>query len=252
MKKLLILIMALMVGDLYAQSPDTAHFAIAWDVDDAAVTYPRLRGQRGDPFGGPIAGPETLTAAGSTTVTSDGGAAFTDVAVDDVLIVTKPDGTADVVVVVTRTSDVEVIVDTAVTWTSVHWRYYKFSKGTGDTDGWIDVSGFAGGANITVQYDQGDLATGLEVRWEAKTAGVDAKPITIYPGEASDCGGGTLVSGLCRFATAGQASRNALVITGEENWSAVRVGVQRAGADTSDAGANRERVTISVTGRGRR
>jgi hypothetical protein len=252
MKKLLILIMALMIGDLYAQSPEVGHLAIAWDVDSDVLTYPVLRGRRGDPYSGTIEGQGTLTAATSVTVDGTAGA-FTDIAVDDVIVVTKPTGLSDVVVVVTRASDIQITVDTAVTWAAgTHWRYYKFSAGTADTDGWIDVSGFSGGANITVQYDQGDLVTGLEVRWEAKSAGVDAKPITIYPGDSSDCGGGTLISGVCLFATAGQASRNALIITGEENWSAVRVGVRRSGADTSDAAAARERVSISVAGRGTR
>lgn len=244
-----------LVSPALAQSPESASLAFAYDLDSDTPIYPTLAGKNGDPFGGGIHGTAAIETSGSSTSVTEsvaGSNPFAEMAVGDVLLVRRPDGTVDKRVIVTYTDDSNVVVDTAVDWSGgFRFEWYDASFGTAATSGWVDTSRFSGGVKFTIQYEQGDLATGFQYWVECETEGLDPKPNLVYPGETSDCGpGGTLVSNTCQIATAGATtSRVAVVITPEENTGKCRVGIQRNGADTSDAGANIERVSISVTGR---
>lgn len=261
MKRVLALALALvlalpMVGGSQVQS-NSANFAYRYDVDSATLTYCRLEGQNSDPYGGSRLGPGTIKTTGSSTSVTTGVAAaapFIDVAVGDVLSVLRQAASGsptDNVVVTVRTDDNNVTVDQAVDWSAVapatgfSWRTWKLRCGTSDTDGWIDVGG-ARTAMLTVEYDQGDLDA-LRVRFECRPYGLGAAPVIVYPGETSDCGlGGTLSTDRCSFATAGATARLSIVVD-PNHFGVCRVGLAFAATDTSDAGANLERINAMVT-----
>lgn len=254
MKRVLALTLALVLALPLVGSTQNvqqaANFTYKYDVDSATLTYCRMEGQGGDPFGGSKLGPGTIKTTGaSTSVTTNVAAAgpFIDVAVGDVLAVLRTaTNTTDYAVVTVKTDDNNITVDASVDWTGgVSWRYWKTRCGTTASDGWIDVGGYSN-VLLTVQYEQGDL-DGLRVRWECRANGIGAGPVIVYPGESSDCGlGGTLSVDRCNFAAAGLTARLAAQITGN-TFGACRIGLAFAATDTSDAGANLEQVTALVT-----
>lgn len=231
-----------------------ANFAFRYDVDSSTLTYCRVEGQNRDPFGPALPGRGRVKTTGSSTTVVEqvtGDNPFTEVAVGDVLLVHRPDGTSpgdDLVVVTARASAASITVDTSVDWQNGTagrtWEWYRTVCGTTANDGWINVS--QGAAALTLQYDQGDL-TALVARFECKTAALGAQPVIVYPGKSSDCGlGGTLSTDRCSFATAGITSRLSVIIA-PTVFSQCRIGLAWTGADTSDAGANIEQVTASLT-----
>lgn len=261
MRKLLMVLAGILltVSPALAQQPETAPIAYAYDLDAATPIYPKITGRNGDPFGGSIPGAGKIKTTGSSvnvTEVTVGTNPFTDLEVGDPIIVRRIDGTIDRRIIVTRTDAANVVLDTAVDWSApgFNFSWYNTSFGAAATDGWVDTSRFSGGVKFTIQYEQGDFATGFQYWVECETEGLDPKPNLVFPGETTDCGpGGTLVTNTCQIATAGATtSRMAVVISADENTGKCRVGIQRNGADTSDAGAALERVSISVTGRNNR
>lgn len=253
----LALVLALPIAGTGQVQSLAANFTYRYDVDSATLTYCRLEGANNDPYAGSRLGQGTIKTTGSSTSVTTGVAAagpFIDSAVGDVLSVLRQSASGsptDNVVITVRTDDNNVTVDQAVDWSAVapatgfSWRTWKLRCGTTDNDGWIDVGG-ARTALLTVQYDQGDLDA-LRVRFECKGYGLGAAPVIVYPGEASDCGlGGTLSTDRCSFATAGATARLSIVVD-PNHFGACRIGLAFAATDTSDAGANLERVTASVT-----
>jgi hypothetical protein len=225
-----------------------ANFMILYDLDATAVTYCRMIGQLGSPFGGTIAGPtQIVTAGSSTTVTGTG--AFAQVAVDDVIIISRPAPTAtgipDVRVVTARASADSITVDSAITLTSgFNFRYLKTQCGTTASDGWIDVSAKAL-KTFTFSWSQGD-ADAVDVKIQCKHRGVDAPIEELYPGSAGTaCGAGTAVAGYCHFATVGVTAN--LTIADAWPWEMCRMGVKITTVDASDVAAARERVTGIIT-----
>ena len=248
----LILLLGLPVA--YADEQQEISLTYRYDVDSATVTYCRLIGTGGG-FAGMAGGIQVTarikTTGSSTSVTAQtaGQNPFANVAVGDVLIVNKPDlNTVDLAVVTVRTDADNVTVDAAVDWqngtSGRTFAYYDLQCGTTDNDGWIAVDGW-GAKTITVQYDQGDLDA-LKVRYEARGNAIGALPVTIYPTTGASCAPGTLVSGFCELATAGQTTGRQ-VLSFMEPYGAARVGLAFKSTDASDAGANLERVTVFVT-----
>lgn len=250
MRKLIpYLLCALLVTPLLfaAEVQKTALMAYNYDVDSATLTYVRMVGTNGDPYGSAISGTGTIKTAGSsTTVTENvaGSNPFTNVGVGDVIDVAPTSSTHNVVTVTARASAASITVDTAVDWSAGYvWKWWDTQTGTTATDGWVSVSG-ASTVGITVQYDQGDLDA-LKVRFECKGDWPGAAPVILYPGDSSDCGGGTLSAGFCEFATAGITSRITVIDTAPV-FSDCRVGLAFKTTDTSDVGANLEKVTIAI------
>lgn len=230
-----------------AEVQQAANFALRYDLDSATYVYPRIIGQNGSPFGGSMAGPGTIKTTGSSTTVEENVASsnpFTDITVGDIIIVARSTTNIDIVVVTAKASAASITVDTAVNWSAGYaWRWLDFQVGAAATDGWISVSGWSS-YGITVQYDQGDLDA-LAVRWECKGSYPGAQPVVVYPGPSSDCGGGTLGTGECEFATPGITSRISIV-DDAPIYSQCRVAIRYKTADASDAGANIEQVTIGI------
>lgn len=256
-KLLLIVLLAALAAPAFAQTPKAATFAFKYDVDADGLTYCVLGGRNGDPFAPPISVSGTISTAGSSvtlteTTNTD---PFRGLAVGDVLVIANQVGPAPAAqtysfrTIVTATSVSSVDVDSAINLagTGGHtFGYLKLSCGTAVTSGWVNVAG-ASAAAMTVQYEQGDLATGLRARFECLSGAIGALPAIIYPGETSDCGlGGTLATDKCNFATAGELARLTVAVDGAI-FDRCRVGLEREGADASDAGAALEQVTATIT-----
>lgn len=232
-----------------AEVQKTAVFAYNFDVDSATPTYVRLRGLNGDPYGPPAVGPGTIKTVGSSTTVTENVASsnpFVDIGVGDVITVSRSTTAVDIVVVTAKASDASITVDPAVDWSAGYsWRWWDTQSGTTDNDGWIGVTG-GSSVGMTVQYEQGDLDA-LKVRFECKGDYIGAKPVVLYPGESSDCGpGGTLNAGFCEFATPGVTARFSITDTAPV-YSSCRIALAFKTTDTSDAGANLERVVAAVT-----
>lgn len=257
--KRFLVLLALLATPSLLHAQDIAHLAFAYDLDAAAFVYPKLSGRGGDTYTGGIMGTGRIKTTGSTTTVDAVDAAldsFSRLAVGDVITVRRTEtssvSTVDRRVVTAKASDDQITVDTAVNWdrtAGFQWEWYDFSDGTTDADGWVDISRFSIDTKFIIQYEQGDFATGFQYRIECETQTLDPKPNVVFPGETSDCGpNGTLVTGTCQHATAGLTGR-VEVLLGDNVGNRCRVGIRRNGADTSDAGAAVERISISVTGR---
>lgn len=241
-----------------AWAQDVTHLAYAYDLDSATFVYPKLTGRGGaDTYTGSITGPARIKTTGSSTTVvavTAGQLPFASVDVGSPILIRRPNDSVDKRVVVAKASGDSVTVDVAIdldTTLGFVFSYYNFTAGTAATSGWVDVSRFGVDTKFIIQYDQGDFATGLQYRIECETQTLDPKPGVVYPKETSDCGpDGTLVTGTCQIAVAG-ATGIAEVLLGDPAANRCRVGIKGAGADTSDAGAALERITISVTGRRR-
>lgn len=236
-------------GAYPADEPVTCQLAYDWDVDSDTVTYPKLVGQNGRSCPpAAIAGPSKIETSGSSaTVTESvsGALPFTELLVGDVLAVRRPSGAVDLRVIDAKASGASITVHSAVDWsTEFAWSWYSFAEGTAVTDGWVDTSGLQELA-VEVLYEQGDLATGLNFQVECKSSTLGGEGLIVYPIETTDgCGLGAYDAGQCQLAT--DPVTATIPIT--PPCAALRVGVARDGADTSDAGAARELVSIAIRG----
>jgi hypothetical protein len=238
----------------------SANFGVRYDLDDAALTYCRVTGVGGDPYGAARQVPGKLieTSGSSTTVTAvtAGALPFADLNVNDIIFVRTSTTNVDMRVVAAKADGDGITVDTAVDWSAgdgFQFTWYDTACGTAATDGWIDMSALSEDKTIEISWDQGDLATGLLWQIECLSGGLDPKPNKVYPGDSSDCGAGALTSGQCLYAVAGVGT----TATRDKIWlpefeSACRVGILRSGNDTSDTTTNREQVSMSVRGSTRR
>jgi hypothetical protein len=239
----------------FAEQQSAGSTMIRYDVDSATTTYCRANGMGGDVFASPIAGPARVKTTGSaTTVESHTAAsgALTPVIARDIVFVRPPSTVGEIfaagyaAVVTVKTDANTVTVDPAVDWSATGgyaYTYLKTTCGTTVNDGWVNVGG-ATKASITIQYDQGDLDA-LAWRFECKQNTPGSVSITVYPSESDDCGiAGTLVAGFCEFATPGVTANLAWEEFGA--WGSCRIGFKYKTTDTSDAGANLERVTGTI------
>jgi hypothetical protein len=231
---------------------------IRYDVDSGTVTSCNVTGLNQDPCGGYITGVAWIKSAADPSATIQSNTALsgslTGIAVTDILFIAKPTiasptlepFAAGLAAVVTAVTDVnQVTVDPTVSWsTGYGYTFGKTTCGTTDAHGWVDASG-ASSVTLSIQYEQGDLDA-LSWQFQCRHPVASSLPVIVYPSESSDCGSsGTLASGFCDFATAGATT--GLSYTTYGNWAACRIAFKRKTTDTSDAGANLERVTGSIT-----
>lgn len=248
-----VLALAALLAPAVAHAQDVAQLSFAYDLDSAAYVYPKMTGANGDPFGAARQGPSNIKTVGSSTSVTEATASaapFTNLVAGDTILVRRANGSIDKRIIVTRTDASNVVIDTAVDWSRTGgyaFTFFSSTYGTTDADGWVDLtSHFRWGGRIAIQYEQGDFATGLQWIVECQTTGLDQKPNQVYPGETSDCGkDATLVGTACQFAT---APARIEILFLPEQAGMCRVGIRRNGADTSDAGAAIERISIVATG----
>jgi hypothetical protein len=230
---------------------EAANHNVRYDADSATPThtYCKVVPTNGDPWRGtPKSGAgKVKTTGASLTVESftAGSSALAGVDVGDVLTFNLG-STRETRTVVTNADDDTITVDQTINLATgyasgVSYTYETTECGTGLDDGWIDVSS---PFQIHVQYDQGDL-TYLSVRLQCKGGTIDDGPVNVIA-PADSCGGNTNDgAGACQLATPGVAGSLTWVeLSG--TWKACRMGLAVSG-DSSDAGANRESVTVSVT-----
>jgi len=237
-----------------AQGPAKAGtLALLFDVDSTTLTYCSLSGANGGPWGDepkPVV-PKIMTSGSSTTVVevTTGSNPFSLVVVGDVLVIITPSLTdpnvRTVVAVTAKASAASITVDTAINITGNSFGFFHHVCGTTLADGWFAVPSAASRVGMTVQYDQGDLGA-FVARWECSASGAGASPVIIYPGETSDCGGGTLATDRCSFVTPGITARFTAVDTAPV-YGFCRVGIAFVTSDASDATTNLEKVTIKVS-----
>lgn len=228
-----------------AQQPGVHHsgnFAYNYDVASSSLTYCKLTGQRTDPFGSPFSVAIPIETSGSSTTVSAVTASsepFAQLAVGDVILVTRDNNSRDIRVITAKASDDQVTVDTAVDWSDgFPFSWLDLTCGTAATDGWIRVSD-GGTVQLTVQYDAGDLDT-LDVAWFCKEGALGSSAIRVYPGPSSDCGDGTLSGTVCTFATPGQGLS---VKIPNNAFAQCRIGLKYGSTD----GGTREQVTATVS-----
>jgi len=228
---------------------ESRNLNVRYDVDSATPIYCTLTARNGDIWRGqPYAGDGPVNTSGSSTTINStvlAASALASVDVGDVLQFTMPDGTIEQRTVVTNADDDTVTVDETIDLAKAGGQSYTFMPqtcGTGADDGWIKLdSPF----QIHVQYDAGDLDA-LKVRLQCKGGTPSDNPVNVIA-PADSCGGNTNDgAGACELATAGVAGSLTWVeLSG--TWSACRMGLWYKTTDASDAGANRESVTVSVS-----
>jgi len=241
MKRFLYAALALLGAPLLWGAEDVAAVMLyKYDVDSNTVSYCRMVGQQGSPFGGSVAGKGRIKTSGaSTTVTSQTALdySFAGVDIGDMLEIRTDPDTVTLRTVVTNADDDTVTVDSNVTLSNASYRFWKLQCGTGATDGWVDLSGYKN-RNITVQYDQGDLG-GFDVQVQCKLNFPGSQPVQVFPVcTVASCGTYQV------YTTPGIASRTSVEIP--TPFGACRVGFKYSTSDASDAAGNLEQVTIGL------
>lgn len=243
MKKRIAVLFALLLASASARSQtvgqeQVANFMYRYDLDSATLTFCKLQGQNGDPYGGDkqvLAKIKTTGSSTSVTENTAGQNPFSDVAVGDVIAVRRATGVVDRRIVVTRTDAANVVVESAVDWSGgFAFGYRTLTCGTTATDGWVDASG---SNNITIQFqiDQANTTTGIDWRIECKGAGIGSLADPVYP-----------ASGFITVTNASTPYVSAAYVNGR--WSACRVGVKLTSTDDGgDTGANAEQITAFIT-----
>lgn len=262
MKRLLVLLfgLALAPGLAQAQEVKKATLFYQFDVDSSTVNYPLHTGVDNSPFGADrvvsAAGAKISTVGSSTTVTATTALTvpFALLGVGDVISVKIGGDAAPVFRIITAKASgdsvtVNAAIDLSADATGYFFGWRKYVGGTTATSGWFDVSNLTDIA-IGVQYDQGDLDA-LAVRWECRVQSMDTQPQYVHPGASTAtgiCGPGTpaTLSTYCSFATAGAGQ--SLTVRDIGKWDECRIGLKFVTTDTSDAGANVEKVTGTFVG----
>jgi len=238
-----ILLLLLLPAASWAQDSGqhkSGNFTYLYDLDDNTYQYCVTNGAVDGPFGQAFSGPGTIETAGSSVTVTGVNAAddvFAFVGVGDVIYVNGLQR-----IVVTNADNDTITVETAITLTGNVWSYKTLSCGTGATAGWAPVAGYTI-MQFTVQFDQGDIDT-LDVVWECKEDALGSGAVQVYPGPSSDCGFGTLSTNLCQFATEGD--RLAVKIP-HNVFTSCRIGIKYGTTDASDAGANIEQITATIS-----
>lgn len=236
-----------------AQTPDVkrADFAIRYDVDSATKTYCVLNGANGSPFGSPTRVAIPVETSGSSTtitaVTASTDPFAGDLGVGDVVLFSVSGATL-ARTVVTNADDDTITVDQAIDLSAgagYTFSYMDLACGTAATSGWVNVRGFPE-VQMTVSYLQGDLDT-LDVAFECRDDSPDHNVVQVYPGPGSSCGFGALSTNVCQFATPATLPAASISTYFVGTFQDCRVALKYGSTDTSDAGANLERVNASIT-----
>lgn len=232
-----------------------ASAVIRYDVDSSTGTSCYMAGANGSPWSQQVNGAQRIKTSGSSTTVSSETAssgAFALAVARDVISIKNPGvetskagpfvgGTGAVITVVTDANTVT--VDPAVNWAGFSYSWLRPVCGTTAADGWIAVAG-ADKLVMTVQYEQGDLDA-LLWNFECMQDTPGSVPNIVYPNEGDTCGSaGTYSSGFCSFATAGTTANLSVETLG--SYGQCRFVFKYASTDTSDAGANLERVTATI------
>lgn len=214
---------------VHADEANVASFFSAFDIEATSVTYFRLVGEGGNPFGPPIVGTSRIETSGSSatvTAVTVGSLPFADLDKGAVISVTKPDGTTDVRTVVAKASGDSITVGVAVDWDvdgGYNFGFKILQSGTAATDGWINVAG-ASEVEVVWQFDTDNL-TYVEFVLEGLDEVAGSEPQNVHPGDAgtsTNCPGGTFDTGYCKYTTAGRASRTKILVGSK--YSKLRVG----------------------------
>lgn len=247
MRKLLILLVSLLLPAIAeAQEIRNANFMFKYDLDATVITYCRVEGKGGDPFGGGVQGSKPInisSANGNVTATTALSAPFFGLAVNDVVTVRYGTGVIDQRVIVTFTDSDTIVVDSAFTTTTtgIAFEFYKTRCGTTVNDGWIDIGNYAY-RSIAFQIEQVNVTGGIDVQWQCKDSALGSQPIQVFP----SCTTGACNTFQNYAGIAGITSRTKLVMN--EPWAACRVGIKINSADDGgDLTTNAEQLTATVT-----
>lgn len=249
MKAIGILAGALLLGALPARAQSTASFMVLYDLDATAVTYCRVTGSDGSPFGTWIPGGGKIFTSGSSATTSEVLASsnpFTPVSVSDVVQVDLGTGPQNVLLraVAARASAAQITVGAA--WNidnssaGYNFGWKKTTCGTAATSGWISVAGF-NKFTLTFSLIQISATGGVDVQMQCRGQDVGAQPVQVFP---------SCTTGACNtfqnYTTAGIASSTTVV--GNEPWGECRIGVKIGSADDGgDFTTNAEQITAGLT-----
>lgn len=245
-KFIAVLALILWGGTVQAQELKSANYMFKYDLDSTTMTFCRLEGTKGDPFGPGNVGlaPINISSAnGNVAATTAGTNPFLGLAAKDVINVVYKDGTTDTKVIITFTDNDTIVVDSAFTTTvtAQSFNWYKTRCGTTDADGWIDVSAYAYKA-ITFEIEQVNVTGGLDVRWDCKDPDIGGNPVQVFP----SCTVGACNTVQNYSGVAGITSRTKLVIN--EPSGSCRIGVAiHTGDDGNDLTTNTEQLTAILT-----
>jgi hypothetical protein len=247
-KKLLVLL-AFLIPSLSWAEVNEANFSLVYELDATAITYCRVTGKNGDPFGGPIAGIKKITTSGSsattTEVTTDD-LPFADLAVGDILFVDPGTGASGVLtrVITAKASGASITVNAAWNLSATggySFRWLKNNCGTTATDGWIDV-GNSSRLAITIQVDQYTVTGGINFQVQCRKGFVGSLPEQIWP----SCTTGACNTVQNYASTAGITSRTTIYT--EAPFASCRVGQYiHTSDDGSDTTTDAEQITIGLT-----
>jgi hypothetical protein len=233
-----------------AASLDRTYLAIRYDLDrpDTNPVFCKsvgLNGGLGSNWGSV---PGRVTTSGSSTTVTEkvtGELPFAGLSVGDVLKVNRGapgPTTVDIVAITAKASGASITVDTAVNWSGGTAGSQAFFRqpvcGQAATDGWFSVGAWED-FTVVVQFQQGDLGGGLDWRVECRDGGDDSSPVQVFP---------ATLGGYQNIPTAGYGVSASNALAGFERWNECRVALFANTSDTSDAGANLERIRVIAIG----
>jgi len=224
-KKLLVLIAVLLAAPALAQDKRDVTYEV--DYDSATETFCLL-----DTTQATTSAP-VQTSGSSTTLTAVSGSPFSEVAVNDKLIISQG-GTSYTRVVSARASATSITLDVAVNVTSASLKYQKLRCGTTTADGWFAMSRRAG--TIDINVGQLNVTGGLDVRVQCAATG--GQPRQVYPALTPP----TSTASYINFTAVG-----GMAVGIPDPWDKCRVGIKIGSADDGgDLTTNQERVTIKL------
>lgn len=249
MRRLVALILlALCPAAALAQETRSANFTYLYDLDATAITYCRMEGVSGNPFGSGIPGPANIQTTGSSATldaVTAGTNPFVNVAAKDVIAVRSQDGSTALRVVISKASSDQIVVNAVITIVNSPFQFYKHVCGTTAESGWIDVGNYVN-RSIVFSIAQVAVTGGIDVRVECRDPGIGSPPVQIFPScTTGACGTVQAYTGI-----AGITSTTKIVIP--EPTGSCRVGMLINSADDGgDLTTNTEQITITFAGRTR-
>ncbi len=247
MKRVLAFLL-LLAAPVVAQETRSANFTYLYDLDATAITYCRLEGANGDPFGGGRNGPANIQTTGSSATidaVTAGTNPFVNVSAKDVIAVRDNAGATSLRVVISKASSDQIVVNSVITLASTPFQYYKTVCGTTAESGWIDVGNYVN-RSIVFSIVQVAVTGGIDVRVECRDPGIGSPPVQIFPA----CTTGACATVQAYTGIAGITSTTKIVVP--EPTSSCRVGILINSADDGgDLTTNTEQITITFAGRTR-
>ena len=219
-----------------ADSPNYVALSIKYNLNSTSVIYCKTR-----PIGTVPIKIKTTGSSQSVTENTASTNPFTDLAQDDIIQVTKPDGTALTASIKTRTDAANVVVDTAIDLSAGYvFNWIKQTCGTTAEDGWADVGSFAD-KTVFIEYNQGDLTGGLDVQVQCRGGYPGAQATQVWPSFTAGVG-----NTFQNFPTAGVGLAGRFTVPMTTPCSQIRVGIKANTGDPSDATTNAEIITVAL------